>query len=379
MSFGDKCVFLQGTQRCLAYSTLPVVSTVAGLKCIAGHNDSAAMKCVIGVDLGGTNVRAQAIEEDGTPIGERFQNPSNAQSGIEPVIQAVALTIGQVASSVNGEVSAVGLAVPGHIDDRSGLVKWAPNFGQEIDGVFRYWVDVPLKRPLEDRTGLKITMGNDANAAALGEYKFGVGRNSAKCLVMLTLGTGIGGGVVMAPESVFGQASSPLLLLGGNLGGAELGHTILSMNGLDSSGGAYGSLEAYCQRDAIIRRAQHRLNRGRKSLINDLVEGDWSKVTPAIIDDAADKGDDLAIEVWREFGQFLGMGAGSMINIFAPDILAIGGQISKAHKWFLPHMIAEARNIAAPTIFRDCEIMIAEHSEDAGILGGAAMAIEYVR
>ena len=337
------------------------------------------MKCVIGVDLGGTNVRAQAIAEDGSLLGERFQNPSNAQSGIEPVIQAVALTVGQVASSIDGEVSAVGLAVPGHIDDRAGLVKWAPNFGQTIDGVFRYWVDVPLKRPLEERTALKIVMGNDANAAALGEYKFGVGRNSAKCLVMLTLGTGIGGGVVMAPETVFGHATSPLLLLGGNLGGMELGHTILSMNGLDSSGGAYGSLEAYCQRDAIIRRAQHRLNRGRKSIINDLVEGDWSKITPATISDAAEKGDDLSIEVWREFGQFLGMGAGSMINIFAPDILAIGGQISKASEWFMPYLVAEARNIAAPTIFRDCEITIAEHSEDAGILGGAALALESVR
>jgi len=337
------------------------------------------MKCVIGVDLGGTNVRAQAVAESGELIGERFENPSNAQSGIEPVVQACALTIGQVAASCGVEIGAVGMAVPGHIDDKAGLVKWAPNFGQVVDGVFRYWQDVPLKRPLEERTGHKIVLGNDANAAALGEYKFGTGKNSAKCLVMLTLGTGIGGGVVFAPEAMFGNASGPLLMLGGNLGGGELGHTILQMNGLDSTGGAYGSLEAYCQRDAIIRRAQHRINRGRKSLINDLVEGDWSKITPKTISLAAEQGDGLAIEVWREFGQFLGMATGSLINIFAPDVLAIGGQVSKAGDWFMPYLIDEARNIAAPTIFRDTKIQLADQVENAGILGGAAMAIESIR
>lgn len=337
------------------------------------------MRCVIGVDLGGTNVRAQAVAEDGSLVGERVQHPSDAQSGVEPVIQAVAHTITEVAQNCGAEISGVGLAVPGHIDDRSGMVKWAPNFGHTVDGIFRYWQDVQLKRPVEEQTGFKVAMGNDANAAALGEYKFGVGRNSAKCLVMLTLGTGIGGGVVMASDTVFGKAEGPLLMLGGNLGGAELGHTILSMNGLDSTGGAYGSLEAYCQRDAIIRRAQHRLNRGRKSVIDDLVEGEWGKITPATISQAADRGDELALEIWREFGQFLGMASGSLINIFAPDILAIGGQVSKAGKHFMPFLQAEARNIAAPTLNRDCRIVIAEQVQNAGILGGAALALQAVR
>lgn len=337
------------------------------------------MKCVIGVDLGGTNVRAQAIFEDGSLAGERFENPSYAQSGTESIIEACVLTVRQAANSANTEINAVGLAVPGHIDDAAGLVRWAPNFGKVVDGVFRYWENVPLKQPLEQQTGYKFVMGNDANVAALGEYRFGGGKNSAKCLVMLTLGTGIGGGVVMAPTSVFGKAEGALLLLGGNLGGVELGHTLLSMNGLDCTAGAYGSLEAYCQRDAIIRRATHRLNRGRKSFINDLVEGDWSKITPATISEAAIKGDTLAREVWREYGQFLGMSAGSLINIFAPDIFAIGGQISKANEWFMPYLVQEAENIAVPSLFKDCTIQLAEQDEDAGILGGAALALESVR
>ncbi len=83
--------------------------------------------------------------------------------------------------------------------------------------------------------------------------------------------------------------------------------------------------------------------------------------------------------MWREYGQFLGMGAGSLINIFAPDILAIGGQISKANEWFMPQLKLEAENIAIPSLFRDCSIQLAEQDEDAGILGGAALALESVR
>ncbi len=331
---------------------------------------------MIGVDLGGTNVRAQALYEDGSEAGQRFENPSWAQTGTERILDAVSLTIRQAISSSEGLVHAVGLAIPGHVDDDSGLVKWAPNFGETIDGVFHYWENVPFKTDLEARIGLPIVMGNDANAAALGEYKFGSGRNQANCLVMLTLGTGIGGGVVLGRRSVMGKSQGPLLLVGGNQGGVELGHTIVMHRGVDSTAGAYGSIEAYCQRDAIIRRCCHRLRRGRVSLINDLVEGDWSHITPKTISDAAEKGDELAIEVWREFGEWLGAGIGSLINVFAPDVFALGGQISKASEWFLPYALTEARNVAIPSLFVDAKIVLAEKIEDAGLLGGAALALE---
>jgi glucokinase len=98
-----------------------------------------------------------------------------------------------------------------------------------------------------------------------------------------------------------------------------------------------------------------------------------------IISEAAAKGDELAREVWREFGSFLGVAVGSLINIFSPDIFAIGGQISKAHEWFLPTVITEAGNVAAPTLFADTLIVLAEQIEDAGILGGAALALESAR
>jgi glucokinase len=331
---------------------------------------------VIGVDLGGTNVRAGAFYEDGTAAGPSYSNPSHAQDGTEAILDALAYTILQAARTSETQPSAVGLAIPGHIDDDSGIVRWAPNFGETVDGVFHYWKDVPMRQPLHDRIGLRMVMGNDANLAALGEYRFGTGRNSAKCLVMLTIGTGIGGGVVMRPEAVQGQARGPLVLLGGNKGGAELGHVVVAYNGMDCNAGEYGSIEGYCQRDAIVKRGQHRLRRGRQSILLDMLGGDIAKLTPRHLAEAAAQGDEVSLEVWSEVGTILGVGIGNYVNIFAPDIVAIGGQIAKAGVPLLGPAIREARNVAIPSLWEDVKVVLAEQIEDAGMLGGAALALE---
>jgi glucokinase len=331
---------------------------------------------VIGVDLGGTNVRAGSFYEDGSPAGPKFSNPSRAQEGVAASLDAIAGTIRQAISASETPPAAVGMAVPGHIDNAMGVVRWAPNFGEYVDGVFRYWENVPLKQPLSRSVDLPIELGNDANLAALGEYRFGVGRNQAKCLVMLTLGTGVGGGVIMSPEALEGDVRGPIMLVGGNKGGAELGHTIVDADGLDCNAGSYGAIEAYAPRDAIVSRAVHRLRRRRNSIIDDLVEGDFSKVTPRIITEAADKGDELAIQVYDEVGRYLGTSMGSFINIFAPDILALGGQIAKAGKHLLEPAKRAARDVAIPSLFGDVNICIAEQLEDGGMLGGAAIALQ---
>lgn len=335
--------------------------------------------CVIGVDLGGTNVRACAYYEDGSPAGERYSRPSRAQEGTPAIIEAIADTIRAAQASAAAPVERVGMAIPGHIDGVRGVVVWAPNFGESQNGIFLNWVEVPIAGPLEKELGLKIEMGNDANLAALGEYRFGVGRNAAKCLVLLTIGTGIGGGVIMAPQSVQGSANGPLLLVGGNGGGAELGHIILQHGGNDCRAGSYGALEGYCQRDAIVDRAVHRLNRGRQSALRDIVGGDLSKVTPALISQAAEAGDEVCIEVWEEVGTWLGVGIGSLINVFAPDMFAIGGQIAKAGNLLLEPARKAARNIAIPSLFKDTNLVKAEQIEDGGILGAAALALEAQR
>src|SRR5579862_290840 len=180
--------------------------------------------CVIGVDLGGTNVRACAYHEDGTAAGERVSNPSNAQDGTAAILSSILATVRGAAQTADSKPAEVGLAIPGHIDARLGVVVWAPNFGETRGGVFYNWVDVPIGEPLSKELDIPIFCGNDANLAALGEYRFGVGRNKSNCLVLLTIGTGIGGGVIMRPIALQGDVRGPAMLLGGNQGGAELGH-----------------------------------------------------------------------------------------------------------------------------------------------------------
>lgn len=332
--------------------------------------------CVIGVDLGGTNVRACAYFENGEPAGKKFENPSWGQNGAVAVIEAVAATVQQAIAGAEVPPKAIGLAIPGHINNKQGIVRWSPNFGKEVNGVFEPWKDIPIREPLSKLLTLPLFMDNDANMAALGEYKFGKGQNKARAFVMFTMGTGIGSGIILSPESVIGDANGPLILVGGNHGGAELGHTIINADGLDSTAGTYGTVEAYCQRDAIIRRAQYKLMRGRDSLLSDLIEGDFSRITPRLISEACDQGDAVAQEVFREIGTFLGIGMANAINTFAPDVLAIGGQVSKAGKWIMEPAITSAQNNAISSLFNDCKIVQAQHVEDAGMLGGAALALE---
>jgi glucokinase len=331
---------------------------------------------VIGVDVGGTNVRSAAYAKDGTAVSQKFSQPSSAQDGVARAVTAISDCIQQAIDSSPKVPLAVGIAMPGHIDGENGIVRWAPNFGEDIEGIFRYWENIQLAELLSETIQMPIFIGNDANLAALAEYRYGTGRNSANCLVMLTVGTGIGGGVILSQKAVTGDARGPLMLVGGNQGGAELGHVSLLHGGLDCNAGSYGALEAYCQRDSIVLRALHRLKRGRKSIISDMVAGDLSNVTPRTLSVAADEGDDLAIEIWTEIGTMLGVAIGSYINIFAPDIVAVGGQIAKAGDWLLEPARKTARNVAIPSLFADSQIVMAEYIEEAGMLGGAALAFE---
>lgn len=330
---------------------------------------------MVGVDLGGTNVRAAVVLSDGKIVGPRIENPSRAQDGAEATLDAIAETVAQACAGVDPRPEAVGIAIPGRVDDDAGIVVWSPNFGDSRSGVFHFWTNVPFREPLSRRIDLPMHMGNDANLAALGEYVFGSGRNSANCLVMFTVGTGIGSGVVLGPQAVYGKARGPMMLLGGNKGGVEIGHTVIQHGGLDCSAGSYGSIEGYCQKDSIVQRAQHRLVRGRPSILRDWVAGDLSKITPKLLADAADQGDELAIEVWEEVGTYLGVGIGNAISIFAPDIVAVGGQIAKAGEWLLGPARKAARNTATSALFPDARIVQAEQIEDAGLLGGAALAL----
>ncbi len=316
---------------------------------------------VVGVDLGGTNVRAAAFDETGRPAGPRVEAASRAQEGSQKTIDA---TIGAILQAKGQRhLAAVGLAVPGHID--GDLVRWAPNFGEIVAGEFRCYRDVDLVGPIRDSLGTPVVMGNDANVAALGEYWYGSGKGIAKGLALITLGTGVGTGVVLTPACVSGGLSRPTMLVGGNGGGVEFGHLVIEKDGAECSCGARGCVEAYLGTNGMLRRAMPRIP-------EDIV------LTPKVLADFADEGHKGAIEFWEETGEYLGVLIGNLINGFAVEILAIAGQIAKAQQHFLANAIDVAKRNAIPTLWPDCKVVVADKLEDAGLLGATVIAWEAV-
>jgi len=322
---------------------------------------------VVGVDLGGTNVRAAVLNRNEHSLG-RHEVSSDAKAG-------VARTVLQIGAAVRGaindagvkieEVGAVGIAVPGHIDVPNGLVVWAPNFGDFQDGSYIPYKMIPLRDLVEAELNLAMVMDNDANVAALGEFRYGAGRGT-RHLVMFTLGTGIGGGIIVEGE----------VLRGATGGAAEVGHIIIADGVGGSANGAHGRLESLAGRDPIIERATLKLESGRASLLWDSIKTSdaiQQQITPASIDEAAEAGDALAIEVLQETGHYVGLGIASMVNVFNPEVVVIGGKISRSNTLF-GTALRTARASAVGSILASAKIVHAELGDNAGIMGAAELA-----
>jgi len=319
---------------------------------------------VVGVDLGGTNVRAAVVGRDDKIAGQA-RNPSRAREGAARVIEQVALTVRQAIASARlqpQDIGAIGMAVPGHIDTRTGVIIWSPNFGETTDGAFQIFLDVPFTGPVSHEVGIACYAGNDANIAALGEFRYGAGRGTTD-LVMLTLGTGIGSGVV----------SNGRLITGHTGGAVEFGHQVIVAGGAQCGCGDFGHLEAYCGRDAIVERALRAIEAGKPTLLASMCPSDKTLLTPKLIDEAAQQGDAAALAVFEETGYYLGIGIANAINAFNPEVVVLGGGIRKA-----TGLIAAAersmRAHAIASLARTCRLVEAELGEDAGVMGAAELA-----
>lgn len=322
---------------------------------------------VVGVDLGGTNVRAAVLGRGETTLG-RAENPSEAKAGVARTVERIGEAVRNACSNANirlDQVGAVGIAVPGHIDVPNGIVRWAPNFGHFDDTGYVPYKQLPLREMVSQELNIAMVMDNDANVAALGEFSFGAGRGT-KHLVMFTLGTGIGGGIIIEGE----------VLRGATGGAAEVGHIIIA-DGLGSSqNGPHGRLETLAGRDAIVERATLKMESGRATILWDHVTGTEALqqfITPALIDEAAQKGDLIAIEVLQETGHYVGLGIATMVNVFNPEVIVLGGKISQSETLFQT-AIRTTRASAIGSILDSAKIVRAELGDNAGIMGAAELA-----
>jgi glucokinase len=302
----------------------------------------------VGVDVGGTKIAAGVVTPEGEILDEvRYPTPASSKRLVESIARAVA----EVKDGY--EVGGVCLAVPGQIFSPENKVVFSPNL-HAVEGI-------PLKKVLEPKIGLPLTIENDNSAAAWGEFRFGTG-GDLNHLVFVGLGTGIGGGVI----------SHGVLLRGAQGSGGELGHVTIQATGPRCACGNHGCLEALASGTAIGRRAREvAVERPDSALGRLAVE---RKILGEDVTELAREGDEAALSVLEEAGRWLGIGIAGFINIFDPEVVVIGGAAAKAGELILKSARREVSlRVLSPS--RDlAEIKVATLGPKSGVLGAAALA-----
>ncbi len=314
----------------------------------------------LGIDLGGTNIVAGVVDENYKIIAtaKRKTNCPRPADEIVDDMAAVALEAISKAGLKKEDIDAAGVGSPGAIDPVNGIVCYANNL--KFD-------DVHLAEMLTERTGIDFYLENDANAAAYGEYIAGAGKGTNN-FIMITLGTGVGGGVIINGK----------IYSGSNYAGAELGHTVVSMDGEMCSCGRQGCWEAYASATALIRQTKQAMIKYPESIMWQLCENDINAVSGRTAFDAMRKGDAAGKQVVDKYIEYISVGIANNINIFQPEIICIGGGISKEGDNLIVPLKAyvEGDNYAR-SIKKKAQIKTADLGNDAGIIGAAYLCDLY--
>jgi len=316
---------------------------------------------VVGVDIGGTNVVVGVVPAGGgEPLALRSQ-PTNPARGADPVVDDVIRMAAEAMEEALDEhggdrdrIVGVGIGCPGPLDLERGLVLTTPNLG---------WTNYPVRDLISERVGLPATLDNDANCATFGEWWLGAGRGVAS-LAGVTLGTGIGGGLILDGRLVHGASGTA----------GEFGHTTIDLTGRRCACGNYGCLEAYASGPNIAARAREGIEAGYSSAIVDLVEGDLDRITAVTVYDALLRGDPYAQEVMLETAKVLGAGIANIVNMFNPEMVVIVGGVTRAGEHLFGPLRAEVRRRAFAVSVKACRIVPGE-LEAAGVVGAAGVFI----
>jgi len=314
---------------------------------------------ILGVDLVGTNIVVGAMPSNGRSMHAVRTEPTRAEDGADGVtariVRMVEATIAETIAETGGtraDFAGVGIGAPGPLDRETGVVLITPNLG---------WTNYPLRDRISDAVGLPAALDNDANCATLGEWWIGAARG-AQHAIGLTIGTGIGGGLILNGALYHGASGIA----------GELGHTSIDANGRRCKCGSYGCLEAYASGPAIAVRAREALDGGESSLLPSMVDGDLDRITAQTVYDAAERGDQLALGVVRATAGFLGTGIANLLNIFNPEVVVIAGGVTQAGDALFEPLRAEVRRRAFKPAVAVCRIVPGELPGTAGVAGAVA-------
>jgi glucokinase len=314
----------------------------------------------IGIDLGGTNIAVGLVDEEGKIIHKDSVPTLNEREYPEIIKDMAMLSLKVIEDSGVSlkEVKSIGIGSPGTPNSEEGILVYANNLK------FR---NVPMRAEIQKYIDLPVYLDNDANVAALAESVAGACKG-ARHSVTITLGTGVGTGVV-----IDGKVYS-----GFNNAAAEMGHMVIVVDGEQCTCGRKGCWEAYASATALIRQTKKAAVANPDSLINKLVDGDLSKINAKVPFDAARQGDRVGLQIVEEYMKYLAEGLANVINIFQPEIIAIGGGISKEGEYLL----APLRKLVSERIYTvegvpQTRIVAAQLGNDAGIVGAAMLGKMY--
>lgn len=315
----------------------------------------------IGVDLGGTNIAVGIVDEN-YKIIKKDSCPTLAERAAEEIIKDMAALCKKLCEEVGTDilsVGGVGIACPGTVNPDTGYVEYANNIK---------FFDFPLVELFSKYSGVeksKITIGNDANLAAYGEAVAGAAKGTSSS-VTITLGTGVGSGVIIGGKMLTGCAH----------GGAEIGHTVIVKDGRPCTCGRHGCFEVYCSATALISETKKKFEQCPDSLMREMCGGDVNRVGGKTAFAAMRKGDKAATEVVNEYLGYLACGIANILNVFQPEVLCIGGGVSGEKENLLRPLIPLIeKEVYTKDKKLRTDVRIAELGNDAGIIGAAAASL----
>ncbi len=310
------------------------------------------MDKIIGIDIGGTKVAIGRADINGN-LEDSVRFPTNVARGYKAIVEEI---IEKTAALNKGySIRAIGIGCGGPLDSKRGRILSPPN----LPG----WDDVPLVEDIKSAFNLPVYLENDANAAALGEFHFGAGKDVSN-MVYMTLSTGIGGGIILNNKLIHGVRDS----------GGEVGHQTILPDGPLCNCGNRGCLEALSSGTGIARMFREKLASGRTSIVTDWVK-DLEEISAKIIADAAKVGDPLAREVWDSAIYYLGIGIANIITIISPEMVVLGGSLTK----YGEELFIKVREIVKERVrlvpIDEVKIVPAKLGDDVGILGAVAVGL----
>ena len=309
----------------------------------------------LGIDIGGTNIACGIVNEDCEIIARskvRTNSPRPYDEILADIIRAGELACEEAGISPS-QLDSIGMGCPGTCNQDTGVVEYSNNLG---------FKNAPLRPDVEKHFGIKTFLGNDADAAAFGEYCAGSAKG-ADSAVVITLGTGVGSGIIIGGK----------IYSGSNFAGGEIGHTVIVVDGRPCTCGRKGCFEAYSSATGLVNTTREYAEKNPDSLMAKLIKQD-GKVSARTAYQAMKQGDPVGLEVTERYVKYLAVGITNVINIFQPDILCIGGGVcNEGDTLLVPLKKAVAEQVYSKNSAKNTEIVICSLGNDAGVIGAAML------